>query len=71
MTKNLNQNILNKKKDSKEYLKKCIEKQPFVVKAVEILLNDQNFLASTGPPIKLIMHDSINIDKFILVRFFF
>jgi hypothetical protein len=60
-----------KNKDSKEYLKKCIDNQPFVFKAVEIILNDKNVLDYIGPPIKLISHDLINSDGYYRVFYFY
>ena len=45
------------KKDSSDYIKKIGEEQPYIVKSLELLLNDKKKLNNIGAPIKLISHD--------------
>ena len=44
-------------KDSSDYIKKIGAEQPYIVKSLELLLNDKKKLNNIGVPIKLISHD--------------
>jgi hypothetical protein len=44
------------------------QNQPFVLKAVEFLLNDKLKLANIGSPIKLIRHEVMEKNKFLDVK---
>jgi hypothetical protein len=48
--------------DSEEYLKTFSDKQPFILKSLDILINDKQKINNLGAPIRLISHDLFDND---------